>query len=494
MLSVNHTGKPGCSILVERPKHTVSGSRACSPRDHLTNEYAVQTLRHNNVSLSNTPLKSRMPAAVASHTGSFIRGVQEIEANIKQCIHVFIHALAENKCDHLSLIPRRQLYLFPELISVFESINLLPLEKQKVFLCLFADQVKEDIHVSKVPPTVKPLYELTCIRQINRPQSEIELQEEVSCHEVFDHFQLSELWRFVIDRYDQPLLGKFGYENEPGYLNSMFIAFRLMLQQQRKKTPVDSECLLSLHAAATTGLTIILGEQKTKTIPNAFLGGRSGLMIQAGGVSTGYPCSLSISGFAEIKACSTKTSEDRYLEGYNNFDRVISLRNECYTTLEIHHVRGNTFTVEHKYQTTQFDEPKKIQSQINKVMSEYYSRVRDSERNEDKVANVAFCISTLARLHPFRDCNDRVIVFLLTNRLLMDEGLQPVIWNNCKKVLGFSQLEIQNEIIESQKLFAKYCLKPGLDVHAAASKPGGCLQRMFRMARHLVARQVPKQD
>lgn len=96
-------------------------------------------------------------------------------------------------------------------------------------------------------------------------------------------------------------------------------------------------------------------------------------------------------------------------------------------------------------------------------IKQYHKEIKAAKTDDEKLAAIAKCVSNIERLHPFHDGNCRTMV-ILTNKLLLQNGLSPTILNNPNQIDMFSNRELVGEIKKGQAVFQSY--KTDAAIHA----------------------------
>lgn len=94
--------------------------------------------------------------------------------------------------------------------------------------------------------------------------------------------------------------------------------------------------------------------------------------------------------------------------------------------------------------------------EIENAFTEYQSNISSAKSDQDKILAIAQCVGKIERAHPFYDGNCRTMI-LLTNKLLLQNGLSPTIYNNPNQMDMLSKSQLAEKIIEGQKTYAELC-------------------------------------
>jgi hypothetical protein len=106
-------------------------------------------------------------------------------------------------------------------------------------------------------------------------QAEFKLHQQVDAMKVSgkfpNNFPTEEVWRFLLDHKDQATRGKYGYENERGYMAGMMRGFTMMLQHLGERlTPQIYELL---HVTCVDGVHDTKGNKMQKFYKSSFISG-----------------------------------------------------------------------------------------------------------------------------------------------------------------------------------------------------------------------------
>ncbi len=283
--------------------------------------------------------------------------------------------------------------------------------------------------------------------QINNVNAELALREEIQHHKAFDGFPTKELWRLVIDGRDHEDIGKYGYENEPGYLTGCFNMLTCMLKRRREGQRLDSDFLIKLHdiAAQSTHLSCVNAD---KTI-------RQGIKPNSFPLVPGF--NLSKEGWEEIK--DNMNPESELLHQLTNspptMDIPVQLKDQ-YSEISVkfrydygqwtNHqkiIYGARFICEGNNLYT--DGRKKIErtkANIQALIDQCYVAIEQAGTQEGKEKAITLYMAKIERMHPFLDANLRTIAFGAINMLRLEQGLLPLVWEDPNQLDGFSSDEL----------------------------------------------------
>lgn len=115
---------------------------------------------------------------------------------------------------------------------------------------------------------------------------------------------------------------------------------------------------------------------------------------------------------------------------------------------------------------------------LQNLIEEYYERIRLAQGN---LVEIIYAIAKFAHqadiLHPFCDGNVRTFVFLIVNKLLLENELLPAIFADPNRFDGYSIYELCLEIINGQKAWLFVAAKEGyLDLAQHIAAQNGYLE------------------
>ncbi len=233
----------------------------------------------------------------------------------------------------------------------------------------------------------------------NSYQYEELLSNEIKLNPLLDRFPACELWRLFIAGKDQTDKGRFGYENEPGYLSNCFKGFLVGLKMLRNGVKLDVNVLRTLHDV-TVDSAYKFDEKGT------------GLKLQ----EQGFTQHSGDDAFPHISV--EQESQEISAPLYKN--RLV----------------------------------------INQLFEQCYIVIGDSQRSiRDKELAIAECILSIERMQLFSDANCRTSACIVTNILRLQAGLSPVIWDDLDAFDKCSMDELVQLQETGEKVFLSYCTK-----------------------------------
>lgn len=104
-------------------------------------------------------------------------------------------------------------------------------------------------------------------------------------------------------------------------------------------------------------------------------------------------------------------------------------------------------------------DPNFIKLTINDWFDKYYKAIADAKDDNDKLTAIVSLCKTLEIAHFFADANQRTIVFVLLNKLLIENGFSPTVVDDPYIFDGYkSKKELVAEVIKGQEYF-KECVQ-----------------------------------
>jgi hypothetical protein len=96
-----------------------------------------------------------------------------------------------------------------------------------------------------------------------------------------------------------------------------------------------------------------------------------------------------------------------------------------------------------------------ITKKINDCFQDYYTRIKDAKDDIEKLSMIVSLCRKLEIGHYFPDGNQRTIVFLILNKLLIENGFSPVILDDPSVFDGYHS---KNELVQDVKTGIEYFL------------------------------------
>lgn len=259
---------------------------------------------------------------------------------------------------------------------------------------------------------------------------------EINLRKIFVDLIKRNLWRFVMDgrhhQYNDPYFfdkPRPNHLGELGYLQAMANAMYLMLATLHR--PLSISLLNDLHELAISNVTF--HDQNGSVITpatdmrsnkvtieyvlenNITYLGLLELML--------YDCELAVLGSAKsAKIC-------------HQMDVYEDLKKKSTQYYRYDFFKGEALT-EH------------ITVSLKKLIDNYENEIQQSKTILDKIIAIAKFVRKASILHPYEDANTRTFVFLIANKLLIQNDLPPAIFEDPNRFDGFSVPELCFEIVK----------------------------------------------
>ena len=340
-----------------------------------------------------------------------------------------------------------------EINRLMSSLASLPFDNQIDVLNMIICEIRIHkflVYFDFLPNLAKYITVLNNVK--NAVIEEQKLNQELINHKSFIGFIKEDLWKLFIDGRYHKVRGKYGYEDESGYLAGCFCGFRHVLEDIRKKSPLSFE----------TVNVDTLNEWRYHAVKNVLNEDFSSFHISLSLGCTFYFVGdkLSESGKEEMLASAKIKSKKKYVRLPGAEEVVIKrYANEFY----------------HLYEEYQNEKPFKLirsgcrhnnttiadlKISMNKVLQKFFQELSISVSESDKERVIIKCVITLNRMHGFADGNIRTLVFLFLNGLMISHGMCPLIWENPNIIDGHSADESHKYLIAAKKRFRSSCIKP----------------------------------
>lgn len=231
-------------------------------------------------------------------------------------------------------------------------------------------------------------------------------------------------WKLVLDAQSHSR-GIFAFEEERGYVAAMMRALNFMIDTV--DAPLNAAMLELLHDTAVSGTYKL--REKASPLAKIPLGYRHCIGVGFGLFSTATPA-----GLAEFQA-SEKPSQ---------------------TWIRI------TETPRGKFVHAAAKSALECRGKANDIFNHYAKALRRVQainvadtREQEELRCIAQCCQDLEQHHLFRDGNIRTVVFLCMNKLLLQNGYSPALWNDPNCIDMHSVSEIVSLIRRGQKAYQK---------------------------------------
>ncbi|MCL6268493.1 Fic family protein [Sansalvadorimonas sp. 2012CJ34-2] len=278
--------------------------------------------------------------------------------------------------------------------------------------------------------------------------AEMELVQLANSNKAFDGFDMTQIWRLFIDGDDHEKRGKYGYENEPGYLSGCYRGMAMALRIVENKGRINSSVLTVIHDEVVKGVFYVPYSQlrfeeieprmREKKYEKPY-------SLYCKHVNK----NLSTDGLQELIFESVKIGEDGNKHKYKHKKyQYVFTHKPCMSH------RDGEIEIEYSEVVCDYG----IKLMIDDLLNNCYEVVENKyEPEEIKERAIAHCIAHLERIHPYHDGNCRLFGFILANALRIHAGLKPVIWKDPNILDGYSIEEIVREQQEGCRKFLSYC-------------------------------------
>lgn len=263
-------------------------------------------------------------------------------------------------------------------------------------------------------------------------KAEPALLEEFTKHDFLKQFDKKEGWRLFMDGKLQENRGKFGFENEKGYMAAMMSAFTKMLESL--KEPLTVESYKQLHDYAIDNVYDAGQRRMEPGFRNSQIDGE---------------------GFGVDGSTMTKKGlEELEFKYKNRFENPVGY---------VLYTDPSTLTLDNPTKRQEILLKPLVTSQCERfvgiVIDLYNKEIKTCSQNNDEIIKcIAKCCQDLDQIHVFVDGNIRTIAFLVLNKLLLQNKLSPTILEE-PNIFDCTDLDsLVKAIKKGQELFSQYCV------------------------------------
>jgi hypothetical protein len=265
-------------------------------------------------------------------------------------------------------------------------------------------------------------------------QGETLVAASMSKHEKLRGFPKQHIWKMLMDAKHHKTRGKYGFENEKGYMGAMMNSLHLMLGTVDQK-PLSADLYEQLHDAAVRGVS----DREGLPMEQSYRSDR------AYGAAFGLDMDTwSPGGHAELLAKYRRRAESDEFVGHmleKHPDKMLKRSDDGQQLLGRQDFRVRPLG------------PVEAHDIAKGVISRYHNEIESAENEDERLTAIARICQDLDQLHLFADGNIRTVVFLLLNKLLLEQGFSPVIMHEPNVFDGKSVSELKALIKAGQ---AKY--------------------------------------
>ena len=320
---------------------------------------------------------------------------------------------------------------------------------------------------------------------LDKMEQEAILAEKVADIDAFNDYPQNELWRLFLDGYrqeDGPLSSWNFDRREMGYMAGCMNGFNIMLESIDQ--PLTRELLVDLHDVAVDGVYVDQGDHLDEPMGQGI---RSGT-VSFGATFDNEPdgrSNFSVAGRAELEdriQASIRRQIEEDNEGKLEAERVdrifypasIQLMDGSRSTVDPHgNLRAGTNaellkaiepqnTKPNGSRKTDREKQQEVEARVTLITDQLATdlgnipgaqRVGEDSEERAKIRVIVRCCQDLEQNHVFRDGNCRTLGFIILNKLLLQNGLNPCIMKNPNRFDGFSEEELIQEVIDGQERF-----------------------------------------
>jgi hypothetical protein len=250
-------------------------------------------------------------------------------------------------------------------------------------------------------------------------------------------------WRLFIDGCRQKETNPLIFDrNEPGYHNQMYKAFLLM--EKTLTAPLSIDLIMALHDFAVKGV--------------------GGQIRSASGFDDNpreTSCGLRSSN-------ATPKGLTQLFQEFSSFTRPLvdcHFLRECTLeeTLKVF-IEAPSYACVQRYGML-LDE-KQLREKLQEFIDEYHHSIAIAQNDPELILKaIATFVHKGNVLHPFKDGNTRTFVFLIANKLLLQNNFSPAIFENPNKFDGYSTEElfiVMKQALEKAKSYGFTAVSPKL--------------------------------
>jgi|GEM_PF-2333867 len=323
---------------------------------------------------------------------------------------------------------------------------------------------------------------------------------------LFNNFPYGDYWKFFIDRpfwsNNEPLL--FDKQDSPGYLKALSKAFYTMLAYIDK--PLTIELIIGLHDLAyhdskdeRFGFAVygssLLSYRSFKYDANWQDGieelvdtMRVNRTLRFTKINNNKPIPIDIDfnkstkeitkelifgafdklkEFADCFMATNTFIKTKYGVDLNQIDNSPDLKKICDTMTpsdkeEFYRYENQLKKIAEDYSNEVIHLERKspigeVLNQIQSFIDDYNCNLQAANNEREQIATIVKLIVNMHQYHPFPDGNGRTFIFLLLNKLLLQNGLLPTLVMEPHRFSSSSVEQLTDDVIEGQETFKKLC-------------------------------------
>lgn len=242
-------------------------------------------------------------------------------------------------------------------------------------------------------------------------------------------------WKILIDGKEHKNNNKHFYDRSKGYMASMMKGLAQIVQEIDR--PLDTDFVKELHRSATELVT------NESVIPDSFpIATRN---FQETGIkqapnSWGVTKQYTENGMKELKALRDDL-DISVEEGYFSDDVMRFADREPDTVVQWKAGKQSGDNLKNT-----------VEALMDSVIEKAYEQIETAGKNEDAIIGVIVdCCRGLGIIHPFKDANGRLIMFLVLNKMLLENEMSPTILEDQGFMVGKSKEELVKLIKGGQR-------------------------------------------
>jgi hypothetical protein len=252
-------------------------------------------------------------------------------------------------------------------------------------------------------------------------------------------------WTLLIDGKVRPAGNKHIYDRSLGYMAGMMDGLLLVVENVGQ--PIQLEFLQNLHDTATRYVTV-------ETARSTVLGPDN---FQKQGFKTGYngwglSAECTPQGKQEIEDLRKEIND--YTTRQGRYEYIRSDGNATINDQEVPKYTAGYETAQMNLDAAK-DDSHPLRVQVGELvqwsLDKYKVDLEAADSDAAKLDVIIDCCRRLCMIHPFADANGRVIMLLMLNRLLLENGMVPTVLDNQGDMIGLGREDIIFKIRQGQR-------------------------------------------
>lgn len=300
------------------------------------------------------------------------------------------------------------------------------------------------------------LHELFFRKKTEILENVIERSIENSEHPGLTHLKnlgKENYWKILIDGNVHDKNDKHFYDRSKGYMASMMKGLGMIAAEIDK--PLSTDFIIDLHTAATALVT------NDQPIVRREVGKEDHVYTQEENWAVAYLKGHNFQEQGLKKApnawgVTREFSEDGMTELAALRDDLDKLVDRGYFYEENVRLEGIDRTVQWKAGKTQTGDElqgivKKLMDQVIEKADREIEAAKAKQDQDGVIGAIIDCCRGLGVIHPFKDANGRLIMFLTLNKMLMQQGMPPTVLEDQGFMVGKSKAELTALIKQGQQ-------------------------------------------